>query len=88
VLALGWLAPALLFNMDWTGHGTWQANTAAVLMIAGSALFIEGATRLRCWVLSPICIVAALFLVYVNTKQATRVLSFSSEAASEAKLRP
>jgi hypothetical protein len=74
-----------LFNMDWTGHGTWQANTAAALMIAGSALFIEGAMRLRSWVLSPICIIAALFLVYVNTKQATRVLSFSSEAASEAR---
>jgi hypothetical protein len=30
-------------------------------------------------------VLAALFLVYVNTKQATRVLSLSSEAASEAK---
>ena len=85
LLALAWLAPALLFNVDWTGHGSWQANTAAVFMILGSALFIEGALRLRSWVLSPLCIVAALFLVYVNTKQATRVLSLASEAASEAK---
>jgi hypothetical protein len=84
-LALIWLAPALSFNVDWTGHGTVQANTAAVLMILGSALFIEGALRLRSWVLTPICILAAFFLVYVNTKQATRVLSLSSEAASEAK---
>src|SRR5262245_29829566 len=83
--ALAWLAPALLFNVDWTGHGSWQANTAAVFMILGSALFIEGALRLRSWVLSPVCIVAALFLVYVNTKQATRVLSLAGEAASEAK---
>jgi hypothetical protein len=84
-LALIWLAPALLFNVDWTGHGTLQANTAAVLMILGSALFIEGALRLRSWVLTPICVLAALFLVYVNTKQATRVLSLSGESASEAK---
>jgi hypothetical protein len=84
-LALVWLSPALLFNVDWTGHGTLQANTAAVLMIMGSALFIEGALRLRSWVLTPVCVMAALFLVYVNTKQATRVLSLSSEAASEAK---
>ena len=80
-----WLAPALLFNVDWTGHGTWQANTAAVLMILGSALFIEGALRLRSLVLTPVCVLAAFFLVYVNTKQATRVLSLSGEAASEAK---
>jgi hypothetical protein len=85
VLALCWLAPALLFNVDWSGHGSWQANTAAVFMILGSALFIEGALRLRSWVLSPLCILAALFLVYVNTKQATRVLSLASEAASEEK---
>jgi hypothetical protein len=85
VFALCWLLPAMLFNVDWTGHGSWQANTAAVFMILGSALFIEGALRLRSWVLSPICVVAALFLVYVNTKQATRILSLASEAASEAK---
>lgn len=84
-LALIWLIPALLFNVDWTGHGSWQANTTAVIMILGSALFIEGAQRLRSLVLTPVCVLAALFLVYVNTKQATRVLSFSSEAASEAK---
>jgi hypothetical protein len=60
-------------------------NTAVVFMLLGSALFIEGALRLRSWVLSPICIVAALFLVYVNTKQATRVLSLAGEAATEAK---
>src|SRR5262245_46823352 len=83
--ALAWLAPALLFNVDWSGHGTWQANTAAVFMILGSALFIEGALRLRSWVLTPVCILAAFFLVYVNTKQATRVLSLASETASEAK---
>jgi hypothetical protein len=41
--------------------------------------------RVRSWVLSPICVVAALFFVYVNTKQATRILSLASEAASEAK---
>ncbi len=85
-LALIWLAPALLFNIDWSGHGSWQANTAAVLMILGSALFIEGAMRLRSWVMMPICVLAALFLVYVNTKQAMRVLSLSGEAASEAKM--
>jgi hypothetical protein len=85
ILALVWLAPALLFNVDWSGHGTVQANTAAVLMILGSALFIEGAMRARSWLLTPLCICAALFLVYVNTKQATRVLSLVSEAASEAK---
>ena len=85
-VALAWLAPALLFNVDWTGHGTWQANTAAVFMILGSALFIEGALRLRSWVLTPVCILAAFFLVYVNTKQATRVLSLAGEAAREAKL--
>jgi hypothetical protein len=83
--ALAWLAPALLFNVDWTGHGTWQANTAAVFMILGSALFIEGALRLRSWVLTPVCILAAFFLVYVNTKQATRVLSLAGEAEREAK---
>jgi hypothetical protein len=80
-----WLTPALIFNVDWTGHGTWQANTAAVIMILGSALFIEGAVRLRSLVLTPICVLAAFFLVYVNTKQATRVLSLSNEATSEAK---
>jgi hypothetical protein len=85
LVALVWLAPALLFNVDWTGHGTLQANAAAVLMIMGSALFIEGALRLRSWVLTPVCVLAAFFLVYVNTKQATRVLSLSSESASEAK---
>jgi hypothetical protein len=83
--ALVWLGPALLFNVDWTGHGSWQANVAAVTMIAGSALFIEGAMRLRSWVLTPVCILAALFLVYVNTKQATRVLSLAGETASEAR---
>ena len=55
-------------------------------LILESALFIEGAVRLRSWVLTPLCVVAALFLVYVNTKQASRTLSFASEAASEAKL--
>jgi hypothetical protein len=85
VLALCWLLPAMLFNVDWTGHGSWQANTAAVFMICASALFIDGALRLRSWHLTPVCIVAALFLVYVNTKQATRVLSLSGEARSEAK---
>lgn len=84
-VALVWLVPALLFNVDWTGHGSWQANLAAVVMILGSALFIEGGLRFRDWVLTPLCVLAALFLVYVNTKQATRTLSFASEAASEAK---
>jgi hypothetical protein len=83
---LVWLTPALLFNIDWTGHASWQTNAASVFMILGSALFIEGAMRLRSWALSPLCVVAALFLVYVDTKQATRVLSMSSEAASEAKM--
>ena len=54
-------------------------------MILGSALFIEGAMRAKSWVLTPLCVCAALFLVYVNTKQATRVLSLVGEAASEAK---
>ena len=85
-LALIWLAPAMLFNIDWSGHGSWQANAAAVLMILGSALFIEGALRMRSLVMTPICVVAALFLVYVNTKQAMRVLSLSGEAVSEAKM--
>jgi hypothetical protein len=44
-VALCWLAPALLFNVDWTGHGSWQTNTAAVFMMLGSALFIA---RARC----------------------------------------
>jgi hypothetical protein len=85
VAALAWLAPALLFNVDWTGHGTWQANTAAVVMILASALFIEGARHVRDWVLTPLFIVAALLLVYGNTKQAMRNLSLASEAVSEAK---
>ena len=85
VAALVWLAPALLFNVDWTGHGTWQANAAAVVMILASALFIEGARHVRDWVLTPLFIVAALLLVYGNTKQAMRNLSFASEAVSEAK---
>ncbi len=84
-LALVWLVPALLFNVDWTGHGSWQTNAAAMLMILGSALFIEGALRFRSFVLTPLCVVAALFLVFVNTKAATRNLSLASEAASEAK---
>lgn len=85
VVALVWLAPALLFNVDWTGHADWQANAAAVGMILGSALFIEGARRFGWSLLTPLCIIAAFFLVFVNTKQATRTLSFASEAASEAK---
>jgi hypothetical protein len=85
-LALVWIGPALIYNVDWTGHGSWQANAAAVIMILGSALFIEGAHRLRSLVLSPILVVAALFLVYVNTKQAMRTISGDREAASEAKL--
>lgn len=84
-LALVWLLPALLFNIDWTGHASWQANLAAVVMILGAALFIEGALRLRSLVLSPMCALAAIFLVYINTKQATRTLSFASEAESEAR---
>lgn len=84
-LALIWLVPAVLFNVDWTGHGSWQANAAAVLMILGSALFIEGALRFRSFVLTPLCVVAALFLAVVNTKAAVRNLSLASEAASEAK---
>lgn len=85
VLALVWMGPALIFNVDWTGHGSWQANSAAVIMILGSALFIEGALRFRSLVLTPLCVLAALFLVYANTKAAVRNLSFASEAASEAK---
>lgn len=84
-LALMWVVPALLFNVDWTGHGSWQANSAAVLMILGSALFIEGALRFRSIVLTPVCVLAAFFLVYANTKAAIRNLSLASEAASEAK---
>ena len=26
-----WMAPALIYNVDWSGHGTWQANAAAVV---------------------------------------------------------
>jgi hypothetical protein len=84
-LALIWLAPALIYNVDWTGHGSWQANGAAVVMILGSALFIEGSHRFRSIVLTPLLVVAALFLVYVNTKQAMRTISSDREAASEAK---
>ena len=85
VVALAWLLPALLFNVDWTGHGSWQANSAAVVMILGSALFIEGTVRLRSLLLRTFCAAAAIFLVYVNTKAAVRNLSLSSEVASEAK---
>lgn len=84
-LALVWLVPALLFNVDWKGHGTWQANGAAIILILASALFIEGAVRFRSLTLTPLCIVSALILVFVNTKAATRNLSLASEAASEAK---
>lgn len=84
-LAIVWLVPALLFNVEWGEHADWHANFAAVMLILGSALFIEGALRFRSLVLTPVCVIAALFLVFVNTKQATRTLSFASEAASEAR---
>lgn len=84
-LALVWLVPALVYNVDWTGHGDLWTNGSAVLMILGSALFIEGAHRSRSWVLAPLLVAASLLLVLVNTKQATRNLSLASEAASEAK---
>jgi hypothetical protein len=80
---LTWLAPALLYNVDWSGHD-WRANTVAVFMILGSALFIECALRLP-WELKPLCIVGALLCVYVNTKQAMRVVSLTNEVQSEAK---
>ena len=54
MVALVWLLPAVAFNVDWSGHGTMQANASAVVMIFGSALFIEGAVRLRSVVLTPL----------------------------------
>jgi hypothetical protein len=85
-VALIWLVPAVVFNVDWSEHGFWQANLAAVLMILGSALFIEAGQRLRSPVMTPLLVVAALFFVFVNAKAATRNLSLASEGASETKM--
>jgi hypothetical protein len=82
-LALIWLVPALVYNVDWTGHADWQANASAVIMILGAALFIVGAHLLRSWVLSPLCVVGAIWLMCANTQQATRTLGLGREAASE-----
>jgi hypothetical protein len=77
------LLPAIVYNVDWTGHGSWQANATAVIMILASALFIEAGHIARDWVLTPLLMVAALCLVVGNTKQAMRNLSLSNEVASE-----
>jgi hypothetical protein len=84
-LAVLLLAPALIFNVDWTGHGSWHANAAAVTMIVASAIFIEAARHVRDWMLTPLFIVGALLLVYGNTKQAMRNLSLATEVATEAR---
>lgn len=82
-LALIWLVPALLFNVDWTGGSGLAHNVAAVGMILGAALIIEVAMRHSDWVRSPVLIAIALVLIYSNTKQAVRTLSVASEATSE-----
>jgi hypothetical protein len=82
-LAPFWMAPALIFNIDWTASSGWGPNVAAVFMILGAALLIAAASHRPHWVWSPIWIAVALFLVYGNTKQAVRALSVASEAASE-----
>ena len=55
-------------------------------MILGSALFIDCAVRSRAFMTALLYGSAALFLVYVNTKQATRTLSLDREAATQSKL--
>lgn len=84
-LALIWLVPALLFNVDWTGHLGWAHNAAAVGMIVGAALLIHVSLAKLHIVGTPVLMAVALFLVYGNTKQAVRTLSFTSEVASEAR---
>lgn len=85
LVALVWLVPAMLFNVDWTASGDASHNIAAVFMILASALFIEAAVRLRSYVLTPVLLVAAILLAYSNTKQAVRNLSMASEAVGEAR---
>lgn len=84
-LAAVWLLPAAFFNVDWSVGASIAHNTAAVGMIAGSALLIHVALARPTFYGSPVLIMVALFLIYGNTKQAVRNLSLGSEALSEAR---
>jgi hypothetical protein len=84
-LALVWLVPALLWNIDWTGISGWAHNGAAVGTILGAALLIHISSARPHLIGTPVLLLVALFMVYGNTKQAVRALSFSGEVASEAR---
>ena len=85
-LALVWLLPAVVFNLDWT-HGFWTAhNIGGIGMVLGSAVLMHIAVHRPHWFMSPALVLVVLCtMLLANTQTAWRNLSTASEGASEAK---
>lgn len=83
IVALVWLVPALMVNVDWSGNTPLSWNLAAAGSILCAALFIEGARLARSWTLSPTFLVAAIFLVLVNVQVAFEHAAHRSDDRSD-----
>jgi hypothetical protein len=83
MVALCWLVPALAINVDWTGETHWAWNLAAGGSILGSALFIEAALLARSWLMTPVFLLAGVFLFVCNVQVAFDNASHKSDHRSD-----
>ena len=85
VAALGWVAPALYWNLDWSPGSSLTANIMAAIMILAGAGIIEGIRHSRSWALSFVGLLTLILLLYSNANTAFKNLAAVGEASSDAR---
>lgn len=82
-MALAWLAPALLVNLDWSTDASIAWNFAAAGSILGSAVFVEAAIRAGSLGRSMLFAVVATLLIATNLQTAFENATHRSAARSD-----